>query len=81
MKCPLCNKGKLVKKKTSYTYGDIHFGEFDSEVCTKCGETIFTEEAFDAIEAKAKELGVWGIAEKRSSHTQVILWLSEYRKI
>ncbi len=64
MKCPLCDKGKLVKKKSPYAYGDIYFGEFDSEVCTKCNEIIFTEEAFDAIESKAKDLGVWGLGRK-----------------
>jgi len=64
MKCPLCDKGKLVRKKSPYVYGDIYFGEYESDVCPKCGEVIFTEKSFDAIEAKAKELGVWGLAHK-----------------
>ena len=64
MKCPLCDKGRLIKKKSPYMYGDIYFGEYESDVCSTCREVIFTEKSFDDIEAKAKELGVWGLVHK-----------------
>lgn len=61
MNCPICEKGKMIKKKTTYTYNEIDFGEYESYVCRKCGERFFTEESSRAIEKKAKELGVWGL--------------------
>jgi YgiT-type zinc finger domain-containing protein len=62
-KCPLCD-GKLKETKSPFEYADVEFGKFDSEVCTKCGEIFFTEEASDAIDKKAKELDLWGIEKK-----------------
>jgi YgiT-type zinc finger domain-containing protein len=59
MDCPMCD-GKLVKGTTDNSYHDIHFGEYDADICDNCGEAFFTEEASDLIERKAKELGVWG---------------------
>jgi len=44
------------KKKVPYNFGSISLGSFDADVCTKCGEVFFTEEASDAIDAKAKSL-------------------------
>ena len=61
MECPICNEGKLEKRKVPYSFAGAELGEFDAEVCGKCGETFFTEEASAAIEAKAKEMGIWGI--------------------
>lgn len=62
-KCPICN-GKLKETKSPFEYGDMQFGKYDSEVCTKCGEIFFTEEASDAIDKKAKELNLWGVEKK-----------------
>ncbi|UCF09173.1 MAG: AbrB/MazE/SpoVT family DNA-binding domain-containing protein [Thermoplasmata archaeon] len=61
MECPVCDKGKMVKKKSKYVYGEIEFGEYDSLVCSECGEIFFTEDASRLIEKKAKEIGVWGL--------------------
>lgn len=60
MNCPIC-KGKMQRKKEQYNYGDMDFGSFDADVCTKCGEVFFTEKSSDAIDAKAKKLGIWGL--------------------
>ncbi len=65
MECPVCEKGKMIKKKSRYVYGDIDFGEYESLVCDKCGEVFFTEDSSRLIEKKAKELGIWGL-EKES---------------
>lgn len=64
MECPICEKGKLVRKKIDYSYSDWYFGKYDADVCNKCGESFFTEKSSDAIEEKAKELGVWGMEKK-----------------
>ncbi|MEW5760292.1 MAG: AbrB/MazE/SpoVT family DNA-binding domain-containing protein [Candidatus Thermoplasmatota archaeon] len=62
-KCPMCSGGLKVIK-TPFEYADVLFGEYDSEVCTKCGEIFFTEASSDAIDKKAKELNLWGIEKK-----------------
>lgn len=64
MTCPLCGE-KLVSKKSPFVYGEIELGKYESEVCAGCGEVFFTEDASNAIDAKAKALGVWGL-ERRS---------------
>jgi len=46
----------MERKKVPYNFGSISLGSFDADVCTKCGEVFFTEEASDAIDAKAKSL-------------------------
>ncbi len=70
MECPICESGKFVRKKIEYKYKDEYFGKYDADVCNKCGEAFFTEEASDLIEKKAKELGVWGIEKKtKISHS------------
>jgi hypothetical protein len=61
--CPMC-KGKMARKNAPYSFAGVDFGEFDSEVCTKCGEVFFMEEASDLINQKAKELGLWGIGKQ-----------------
>jgi YgiT-type zinc finger domain-containing protein len=64
MECPKC-EGTLRKGRTDYSYKDIYFGEYDADICDKCGEALFTEEASDAIDKKAKELGLWGLEARR----------------
>ena len=64
MECPICEKGKMVKKKTRYMYDDLDLGEHDALVCNKCGETFFTEKSSLEIEKKAKKLGIWGMEKK-----------------
>ena len=62
MECPNCGV-KMKSANEPYIYNGIELGKFDSEKCQKCGEVFFTEESSDAIDAKAKELGLWGIGQ------------------
>ncbi|UZE92124.1 MAG: YgiT-type zinc finger protein [Methanosarcinales archaeon] len=63
MKCPICEEG-MERKKVPYTIGSVKLGTFEADVCSSCGEIFFTEKSSDAIDRKAKELGVWGLEKK-----------------
>jgi len=63
MNCPIC-EDKMERKQVEFRFGDISFGKFDADVCLKCGENFFTEEASDEIDKKSKELGLWGLSRK-----------------
>ena len=64
MKCYLCGKGKLVKKKVDYVLYGQPLGKYDAEVCSQCGEEFYDEKTFDKMTAKAKEKGLWGLQAK-----------------
>lgn len=59
--CEECG-GKISRKKLDYIYLGEHIGAFDAEVCSKCGEKVFSEDAFDKIESIVKKRGLWGLA-------------------
>lgn len=40
----------------------IPLGTYPAEVCGACGESFVEGEVMDAMEARAKELGLWGLA-------------------
>ncbi len=63
MKCPMCNS-TLEKGQIKEVYLGHLLGIFDGYHCSKCGETLLTEESAIKAEHKAKELGIWGLAEK-----------------
>ena len=63
MSCPICS-GKLKMTKAEYSFYDVPFGKFDAEVCQKCNEIFFTEEASDEIDRIAKKKGLWGLERK-----------------
>jgi hypothetical protein len=63
MSCPICN-GKLKMTKTEFSFYDVSFGKFNAEICQKCGEKFFTEEASDKIDQIAKKKGLWGLEKK-----------------
>jgi hypothetical protein len=63
MDCPVC-KGKMIRRKAAFNFGNIKLGEFDADVCEKCCEPFFTEEASDEIDRKARQMGFWGMASK-----------------
>ena len=63
-KCDECGKGVLKEKEVDYILLGKKIGKFQAMVCTHCNETLFLGETFAAIEKKAKELGLWGIAAK-----------------
>ena len=58
----MCDKGDLKKGKFEEKMFGISLGKYDAEICNKCGEAFFSTEAMERIEAKAKELGIWGLA-------------------
>ena len=61
MNCPICEKGILRKQKTSVEkYGET-IGLFTADVCSNCGEEIFDSSEAKKIEARIKELGLWGV--------------------
>lgn len=59
-RCDECN-GKLENKNVPYELYGVHLGDFPAEVCTKCGEIVFTEDTSREMTARAKELGLWGL--------------------
>ena len=61
-KCPMCDKGTLKKGKVEEEMFGISLGKYDAEICDKCGESFFDQDAVQKMEAKAKELGIWGLA-------------------
>lgn len=63
-RCPMCDRGRLAWGKVPYEYAGVLYGEYDAEVCDRCGEAFLSQEASDAIDAKAKQLGHWGIAKR-----------------
>ena len=75
-KCPVCGKGDLRRKRVREEMFGIALGAYDAEVCDGCGEVFFTGESVDQIQARAKELGIWGLASKvkvaRSGNSLVV---------
>ncbi|MBI3033735.1 hypothetical protein HYY72_01100 [Candidatus Woesearchaeota archaeon] len=62
-KCDECG-GKIVAMKTDFSLFGVSLGKFPAEVCTKCGEKVFTEDVSDEIDKVAKEKGLWGLGVK-----------------
>ncbi len=63
MECPIC-EGRMGRKQVPYSIGGVDLGTFDADVCASCSEVFFTEAASDTIDAKAKEMGLWGLEKK-----------------
>lgn len=63
-KCPICGKGNLVRREIEEEMFGLSLGTYQAEVCDACGESFVDGETLDAIEAKAKEMGIWGLAKK-----------------
>lgn len=74
--CPGCGKGSLRSKRVREEMFGIALGSYDAEVCDQCSEVFFTADSVDKIEARAKELGLWGLASKvkvaRSGNSLVV---------
>ena len=60
-KCVSC-KGKLKNKIVDYKVYGVNIGKFPALVCNSCGEHWFSEETSRKIEAKEKELGLFGLS-------------------
>lgn len=67
--CEEC-RGKIIKKEVEFKMYGESLGFFPAEVCTKCGEEIFTEETSDNIDEIAKKKGLWGL-DAKAKVTQV----------
>ncbi len=63
MKCVFCNAA-TEEKMTDYKEIGTNLGRFKAKVCTKCGEPFFDSETAGKIQAKSKELGLFGLAKK-----------------
>jgi len=63
MECPIC-KGRLVRNKHPYFFGNINLGMYEADVCEKCGEAFYTEESSDKIDKEAKKMGIWGLGKE-----------------
>jgi hypothetical protein len=60
----MCGRGTLRRKRVRETLFGVDLGEFDAEVCSACGETLFDEKATDLMEERAKAAGIWGLGKK-----------------
>jgi YgiT-type zinc finger domain-containing protein len=63
-KCPICEKGKLHEGQIEEEMFGLFLGKFKAEICDQCNESFITEDAMKQIERKAKQMGIWGLAEK-----------------
>ncbi len=60
MKCDECG-GKVIVKKVDYELLGVPLGKFVADVCTDCGEQLFSEEESHKITLAAKAKGLWGL--------------------
>jgi len=64
VRCPVCDKGTLRPGKVKESMFGVELGEYDGEICSKCGETFLDSDVTKKLEEKAKALGLWGISKK-----------------
>ena len=64
IKCPICKKWVLEKRKVDYLFLDKNIGKFDAKICTYCNEQIFDELTSKKISSKIKKLGLWGLGSR-----------------
>lgn len=64
MKCPVCDKGMLKKKRIEETMFGVYLGKFTALVCGNCGESFTDEKTTKQIQSKAKEEGIWGMGKQ-----------------
>src|SRR5438034_11327550 len=69
--CPACGKGELHRGKVREQMFGVDLGEYPAEICDSCGESFVDQKAMRKIEARAKELGLWGLAKKVSIEKSV----------
>ena len=63
MRCIICN-GDTTRKKIEYKEFGVSLGNFNAEVCKKCGESYFDEDAAEEIQQKSKQMGLFSLAKK-----------------
>jgi len=64
MKCPICLKGDLERRKIREVMFGVYLGEFPAEVCSYCGESFTDDKTTRKIEDAAKQKGIWGLGMK-----------------
>lgn len=70
MKCVMCN-GALEEKHVEHKEFEVVIGTFNAQVCRSCGEAFYDAKTVDAIQAKSKKLGLFGLAAKKTKVAQV----------
>ena len=68
MKCPVCEKGNLERKRIKERMYGFDLGTYNAKVCDKCGESFIGSKGVRKIEKKAKELGIWGLKKEARAH-------------
>lgn len=63
MNCVICN-GNLKEKNVEHKEFGVSIGIFKAKVCTKCNDTFYDSETAKKIQAKSRELGLFGLAKK-----------------
>jgi hypothetical protein len=56
--------GTTERKMTEYIEQGMVLGKFTADVCIKCDEQYFDSKTVDAIQAKSKAAGLFGMARK-----------------
>lgn len=62
VKCPICEKGKLVKVTKKHVLFGVDLGNYPGEKCSYCGEVFTDSSNMKKIEEVAKEKGIWGLS-------------------
>jgi hypothetical protein len=74
--CPVCGRGTLKPGMIREEMLGVDLGSCPGEMCSNCGETFLSTESMHAIEQRARELGLWGLASKvkiaRSGNSLVV---------
>ncbi|MAG73799.1 hypothetical protein CL620_05755 [archaeon] len=63
-KCDECKTGTIQNKEVEYILLGKNLGQYPAMVCNSCGQTLYTADVLDQVEAKARKLGIWGLAAK-----------------
>ena len=63
MKCVFC-RTRTVEKVVEYKEFGVSLGKFKASVCPKCSESFFDSETASKIQAKSKELGLFGLSKR-----------------
>ena len=66
MECPVCGKAMMHRGKIREEMFGVDLGTYSARICEACVESFVDQEAMRKIEARAKEMGLWGLAKKVS---------------
>ncbi len=71
MKCIVCDHKVKEGKIVEYEEFGISLGKFEAMVCPHCGETYFDSGIVKKIQKRSKELGLFGLAAKKTKVAQI----------